>query len=145
MYILYRKVSDYDGPSLFLGLFDAQDQAERQRLQYRLVLEKQDPWQNQSYREVDLGNDLVIMPIEGECADRQKVYLISCYSEGFGQIIREFQRVCGDRAQAEAIAKKLEDDDESSFPNWTLIDEVTVNQFVVPDYNKWRDGSYDGE
>ena len=66
MYILYRKVSDYDGPSLFLGLFDAQDQAERQRLQYRLVLEKQDPWQSQSYREVDLGNDLVIMPNEGE-------------------------------------------------------------------------------
>lgn len=139
MYILYRKVSDYDGPSLFLGLFDSQCGAEQQRSQYRLILEKQDPWHSQSYRDVDLDNDLVIMPIDGDCADRQKAYLISCYCEGFGQIIRKFQRVCGDKSQAEAIAKALEDDDESSFPNWALIDEVTLNQFVVPDYDKWRD------
>lgn len=144
MYILYRRVSDYDGPSLFLGLFDSQENAERQRSAYRVVLEQQDPWHNQSYRDVDLDNDLVIIPIDGGLAGQQKGYLISSYSEGFGQIIRQFHQVCSDKLRAEEIAKKLEDDDLSSFPGWALVDEVAVNQFVIPDYDKWQGGCYEG-
>lgn len=145
MYILYRRVSDYDGPCLFLGLFDSLDKAERQRSVYRVVLEQQDPWHNQSYRDVDLDNDLVITPIAGGLGVQQKGYLVSRYAEGFGQIIRQFHQLCGDKLQAVKIAKELDDDDQSSFPSWALVDEVVVNQFVVPDYNKWRDGGYEGE
>lgn len=142
-YILIRKISNYDGADLLLGIFDDRAKAEQCRADYLTRLKKtSDPWAKQSYRDVSPQEDTVIEAFEFSLdksgAVAQTIYLVSQYQEGFGQIIRNYVGAFVTASEAEEYSERLDSDEEQSFPHYCLVDQIVLNEFIQPDYAKWK-------
>lgn len=132
MHLLMRKISAYTGDDLLLGVFRTLEEAERGRREYlsSVVHGTSDPWAEQAYHEVS-DEDVVILPSLlrldlAESADR--VFVVSSYSEGFGQVSRSFEAIAGSNEAARDHVAALTAKDEGEFPYWCGIDEVLVGE-----------------
>src|SRR5689334_11645057 len=111
--ILIRKISPYLGANVLLGVFPTAQQARQQCDAYfamRTQTPASDPWREQPYRSGGLQvSDLVILDIQGSrISSGSVVFVISSYSEGFGQTVRRFVSVHNDKAVAMRQAARLE-------------------------------------
>ena len=136
MYLLKRTISPYTGPDLLLGVFISEDTAQAARQKYLskyLGNPRSDPWREQAYHEVNLEDDVQLIdtvptssPIEDSC----KAYVVSAYSEAFGQILREFKFICPTLESAQECVTRLEDEDDGKFPFYCEIDSVIVGDLL---------------
>jgi hypothetical protein len=145
--ILIREISAYLGPNLLLGVFASAQEAEQQRAAYfadRTERPASDPWREQPHKPDGLQmSDLVISDIQGSrISCGTVVYVISSYSEGFGQTVRSFISVHNDKAVALRQAARLEEADTDSFPNHYRIQEAIVGQ-LLPDDPDLQSGWYE--
>jgi hypothetical protein len=133
--ILIRRISPYLGPDILLGVFSSPQEAEQQRSAYltsRTQTPASDPWHQQPYKSDGLqASDLIVMDVKGSCVDAGAlVFVVSGYSEGFGQIVRGFVSVHTDRAVAERQAGRLEEAESASFINFFLVQEAISGELL---------------
>jgi len=136
--ILIRKISPFLGANVLLGVFPTAQDAEQHRDAYfamRTQTPASDPWREQPYKPEGLKiSDLVISDIQGSRVSAgAAVFVISSYSEGFGQTVRRFVSVHNDKAVATRQAGRLEETDTDSFPNYYRVQEATVGQLLPDD------------
>jgi hypothetical protein len=136
--ILIRRISAYLGPDILLGVFASTQEAERQRDAYfamRTQTPASDPWHEQPYRRDGLQpSDLVVMNIQGSAiVAGAHVFVISSYSDGFGQTIREFISVHLDKAVAARQAARREEANTDKFPNYFRVQEAIAGQLLPDD------------
>lgn len=121
-FLLVRRISAYTGADVLLGVFTAASLADDARAAYlaRYAAEPaSDPWRRQGYKEDGLSaDDLVVLALPGP-ADVPEVFVVSDYSEGFGQIDRTFDSLHASAAAADARIAAL-DAVESAFPRFAL-------------------------
>lgn len=123
MYLLIRTVSAYIGPDLLLGAFWNEAEAARARETYLDTIRQDDPWAEQPYRESS-PEDVMIESVSevGIAGEPRRVFVVSEYTEGFGQVLRKFVAVCGAKADAEKIQSDVKKDDQ--FPLYRMIHEI---------------------
>lgn len=91
------------------------------------------PWARQAYAivsddDVEILDDVPLIALSPS-ADR--VFAVSSYAEGFGQVARKFEALLGTAAEARAHAKALEASDESDFPYSCQVDEVPTGKLSI--------------
>src|SRR3954454_3566780 len=96
--LLIRKISPYLGANVLLGVFPTAREAEQHRDAYfamRTQTPASDPWREQPYKPEGLKmSDLLISDVQGSrVSSGSVVFVISSYSEGFGQTVRSFTSV----------------------------------------------------
>ena len=137
MNLLIRLISPYTEANLLLGVFSTLKEAQTAHTEYISQYKdgkKKDPWKEQAYKgEVDLDEDVVILediPEIGVGHNEAEVYIVSTYTEGFGQIIREFNAICGSEEIAVATVSELESKLESNFPEYCEFEKVVVGELL---------------
>lgn len=137
LYLLRRKIAEVSGPDRLLGVFRSRDAARRARRQYLdpiLRGEVADPWARQPGK-VSLERDVAIVadvPQAGVAASAARVFVVSSYAEGFGQIVREFEAICGTEARAAGTAKRIVKRHHRRFNFYCRVDAVEVGA-LLPD------------
>jgi Hypothetical methyltransferase len=132
MHLLSRKISPYTGADQCLGAFRTRDEANQAKAQYIAALEsgqRDDPWSEQAYHQVDLSQDVCVMseiPVSDVSADAAVVHVVSLMAEGFGQIIREYRSINGTGGGATAVAASL--DESSDDMQYSHIETIVVGQ-----------------
>jgi hypothetical protein len=132
LFVLIRRVSSYTHHDLLLGVFHSRVQAEESRDEYiEAVMRKpDDPWARQAYAivsddDVEILDDVPLISLSPS-ADR--VFVVSSYAEGFGQVVRKLEALLGTHAEAHAHAEALEASDEGDFPYSCQVDEVPTGK-----------------
>jgi hypothetical protein len=133
--ILIRKISPYMEASILLGVFTSPEEAERNRKAYlasRAETPASDPWHHQPYKPDGLQpSDLVVMDFQDlDVVADSPAFVVSNYSEGFGQTVRKFISVHTDLAAAKSEAARLEEADNDSFPSYFRVQEAIVGQLL---------------
>jgi hypothetical protein len=138
--LLIRRISAYDGPDILLGVFASEEEAERCRQEYfrsRSHSPFADPWYKQAYRPDGLKeSDLVVRSVQGaSVAVGRPAFVVSGYSNGFGQTVREFCSVHVDSAIARRQAARLQEQDgeTDSWPSYFSVQEAIVGQLLSDD------------
>jgi hypothetical protein len=136
--VLIRKISAYLAADILLGVFPTAQEAEQRRDAYfamRAQTPASDPWCEQPYKPEGLKmSDLVVSDIQGSrVSSGTVVFVISSYSEGFGQTVRRFISVHQDKAVATRQAGRLQEADSDSYPNYYRVQEATVGQLLPDD------------
>jgi hypothetical protein len=140
MKALIRHISEYSGADLLLGVFTTDAGAQEARAEYIARYARccfRDPWARQPYRRVSLTADVAVDRIRAckSCATgaarAKHVTVVSVYSEGFGQVVREIDsahvlRTCAKRRAAELSQGA----DSRSFPKYALLQEVAVDRLA---------------
>lgn len=130
MYLLVRRISPYTHHDLLLGVFRSRELANQARLEYLAAIlhSAEEPWSQQAYQEVS-DNDVEILadsPSLGISPEMDRVFVVSSYSEGFGQVVRKFEAIAGTLDLAQARADSLEAEEDSGFPYECEVDEIPV-------------------
>ena len=97
---------------------------------------KDDPWKNQTFHEVNLSQDVMIiddLPIVEVTENSIEVYVISHFSEGFGQTRRVFYAVCGTRASTQEKSHECSKKLYTQFPHHLQVDKIILNQLLSED------------
>lgn len=142
MKALMRRISAYSGADLLLGVFTTDKGARAARAEYIARYKggrSRDPWARQAYREGSLAADVVaerIRPCRSCKAGAVRdgpVTVVSAYSEGFGQVVREVDSAHASRACPRRRAASLgRAADPMPFPGYALLHEVIVDR-LAPD------------
>lgn len=139
LFLLKRYVSEYTAHDILLGCFTNRNKAQYARRkyisQYKLG-EKQDPWKNQAFHNVDLSRDVKIvddLPVVNVTENNKEVYIIRHFSEGFGQTRRVFYAICG--TSESKTAKKHECDEKmyTQFPHFIKVDQIELDKLLPND------------
>lgn len=133
MYALIRLISAYSGADILLGIFSTKEKANSVRNDYIAALQsgsREDPWREQAYKEDMLcEDDLILMDLSGMTDKNSKptdtVFVVSAYSEGFGQIMREIKSIVQTRLEAVRAVKNHVDD---GFVSYSLFQEAVVDK-----------------
>lgn len=139
MYLLKRLISPYNAPDLLLGCFRDLKAAQFAQQQYKKCMGKDDPWKIQGYWEVDLENDVIILhdiPVVNISPTQDTVYIISSFAEGFGQIVRKFQTICGSIDSAHQRVKELNNSFQGSFPEYCRIEQILLEELLSDEPEK---------
>src|SRR5258706_13772026 len=129
--ILIRRISPYIHADLLLGVFASQDEVQRHRTAYLATRTKtaaSEPWHHQPHKPDGLqASDLIVMQVQGSVAGANTyAFVVSSYSEGFGQVVREFISIHIDRTIAERHAARLQETNEDTSPIYYLVQEVVT-------------------
>ncbi|MEP7126967.1 MAG: hypothetical protein ABJE95_38905 [Byssovorax sp.] len=130
-----RRLSEYTANHLLLGVFRALDDAERARREYlrAVVHGPSDPWAKQAYHEVSDDDVAILSSLAqlDQAEPRDRVFVISSYAEGFGQVVRSFEAIAGSEAAASEHAASLEAEDDGEFPGYVEVDEILVGELSL--------------
>lgn len=113
LHVLTRTISPYAGPTQLLGVFPSLAGAEDARRAYIEAIRagsRPDPWAEQPYHAVDLDRDVrVDSGWELDLAPGDsRVFIVTRWADGMGQILRNVVAVKRLRAEAEADARSRE-------------------------------------
>ena len=129
MYILIRKISPYTGADIVLGIFCNKSQAEitaGNYLSHYYQHLEDDPWKDQAYVDENLSTDqIIIEEYHCECISGQTVFLVSHYSEAFGQVVRSIDKVFKIEKEADERCQDLENE-ENDFPGYALYQKIRI-------------------
>ena len=138
-YVLIRKVSPYTDTDLLLGVFATREAAETAANIYReaVIGSDTDPLKDQAYHSVS-EEDVVILcniPIAGEAAiQTENVWVVSSYSEGFGQTLREFVGISLNESDAIELARSIDAKSEGpGFPAYCAVDSIPMGELQYPE------------
>jgi len=101
---------------------------------------KSDLWAQQSYHNVDLEKDIntiSIAPSFKHQANNNSVYIVSAFTEGFGQVRRSFEYICQSEAQASEKIAELESNDDGMFPFYCEASCYETNTLLEPQFSPW--------
>lgn len=139
LFLLKRYVSEYTAYDMLLGCFTTRNKAQYARKEYMLQFKlgkKQDPWKNQAFHEVDLSHDVIIvddLPVVDVAESNKEVYIISYFSEGFGQTIRVFYSICGTRESTQEKSHECNRKLFTQFPHHLQVDKIKLGQLLPDD------------
>jgi hypothetical protein len=133
MYLLIRHISEYTAAHVLLGVFGTAEEIERARGAYTAKYTADptsDPWRDQAYKQPGLASkDLVVKELMGSAQDGAEVFIVSNYSEGFGQVVRKFDSMHHSRADAERRVAEL-DAEEDYFLHYARVQQVLVGTLL---------------
>jgi hypothetical protein len=121
MHLLVRHISPYTDFDQCLGAFLSAADAERARTEYIAAIESgsaPDHWPEQAYQDACLENDVRVhsdVPVRDVAAGASHIFLVSSFSEGFGQTIRKFEVICGTE-ESRSVALSDIDSRENEWP-----------------------------
>ena len=132
VYLLIRRISEYSGPDILLGVFATPadcDRASRSYFDVRQANLNDDPWRKQAYKDCGfVKDDLAIEELPSELTNGTAAFVVSNHSDGFGQIVRTFESIHETFASASSRMEELDslEDEDCPFPHYTLLDVVVV-------------------
>lgn len=143
-------ISGYEGPDFILGAFDNEDIAEKAKTTFIRenqsednqvkVLAEQDRWIE--VEEVKLDSFSCDIPLS------DFYYLVSRFSEGFGQIYRDIEAIFDNYENAlvklEQLEKEYEESD-ASFPEYFAIEKLQANQINTKTVTQWLADDFFGD
>lgn len=143
-------ISGYEGPNFILGAFDNEDTAEKVRTTFIKenqgednlvkVLIKKDRWIE--IEDVKLNSFSCDIPLS------DFYYIVSRFSEGFGQIYRDIEAIFDNYENALAKLELLEkeyDESDASFPEYFAIEKLHANQINAKTITQWLADNYFGD
>ncbi|HEK2896529.1 hypothetical protein [Proteus terrae] len=143
-------ISGYEGPDFILGAFDNEDAAEKAKTTFIRenqsednqvkVLAEQDRWIE--VEDVKLNSFSCDIPLS------DFYYLVSRFSEGFGQIYRDIEAIFDNYENAliklEQLEKEYEGSD-ASFPEYFAIEKLQANQINTKTVTQWLADDFFGD
>ncbi|MEQ5393915.1 hypothetical protein ABN236_17745 [Proteus sp. fly-1013] len=143
-------ISGYEGPDFILGAFDNEDIAEKAKTTFIRenqsednqvkVLAEQDRWIE--VEDVKLDSFSCDIPLS------DFYYLVSRFSEGFGQIYRDIEAIFDNYEDAlvklEQLEKEYEESD-ASFPEYFAIEKLQANQINTKTVTQWLADDFFGD
>lgn len=143
-------ISGYEGPDFILGAFDNEDIAEKAKTTFIRenksednqvkVLAEQDRWIE--VEDVKLDSFSCDIPLSNF------YYLVSRFSEGFGQIYRDIEAIFDNYEDAlvklEQLEKEYEESD-ASFPEYFAIEKLQANQINTKTVTQWLADDFFGD
>ena len=150
MFVAVRRISPYDGSDVVLGAFRFEQAATEYLSAYRrrcIESPENDPWAQQTYV-TDPYNDehFVVVEVDHGELDESVLYLVSTYSEGFGQTLRSFDSWQPSRAAAARRCRQIKPPNQFAF--YCLFQEIPIDTPLPdgrqdqPNFNDpafWRD------
>lgn len=143
-------ISGYEGPDFILGAFDNEDIAEKAKTTFIRenqsddnqvkVLAEQDRW-----IEVD---DVKLDSFSCDIPLSDFYYLVSRFSEGFGQIYRDIEAIFDNYENALVKLEQLEkeyDESDASFPEYFAIEKLQANQINAKTVTQWLADDFFGD
>ncbi|MDY3695901.1 MAG: hypothetical protein SO066_14650 [Proteus mirabilis] len=143
-------ISGYEGPDFILGAFDNEDIAEKAKTTFIRenqsddnqvkVLAEQDRWIE--VEDVKLDSFSCDIPLS------DFYYLVSRFSEGFGQIYRDIEAIFDNYENALIKLEQLEkeyDESDASFPEYFAIEKLQANQINAKTVTQWLADDFFGD
>lgn len=143
-------ISGYEGPDFILGAFDNEDIAEKAKTTFIRenqsednqvkVLAEQDRWIE--VEEVKLDSFSCDIPLS------DFYYIVSRFSEGFGQIYRDIEAIFDNYENALVKLEQLEkeyDGSDASFPEYFAIEKLQANQINTKTVTQWLADDFFGD
>lgn len=150
IYLCIIGISDYEGPDFILGAFDNRDIAEKAKMTFIKdnqneenqvkVLTEKDRWIE--VEEVKLSSFSCDIPLS------DFYYVISRFSEGFGQIYRDIEAIFDNYENALSKLEQLEkeyDESDASFPEYFAIEKLQSNQVNAKTVTQWLASDFFGD
>lgn len=150
IYLCIVRISGYEGPDFILGAFDNKDTAEKAKTTFIKdnqnednqvkVLAEKDRWIE--VEEVKLDSFSCDIPLS------DFYYIISRFSEGFGQIYRDIEAIFDNYENALAKLEQLEkeyDESDASFPEYFAIEKLQANQINTKTVTQWLADDFWGD
>jgi hypothetical protein len=130
MHLLIRHLSPYTAEDLLLGVYLTVDEAARDRAAYlsAVLHGGSDPHAEQAYHDVSDADVAILSDLTQLDApdEKSRVYVVSSYAEGFGQVRRTFEAIVGSESAAREHATAPEARDDGNLPFYCDVDEVSV-------------------
>lgn len=143
-------ISGYEGPNFILGTFDNEDAAEKARVAFIKnnqsednqveVLAEKDRWIE--VEDVKLDRFSCNIPLS------DFYYIVSRFSEGFGQIYRDIEAIFDNYENALTKLEQLEkeyDESDASFPEYFAIEKLQANQINTKTVTQWLADDFFGD
>ncbi|MEX3024958.1 hypothetical protein [Proteus sp. STS61-E] len=143
-------ISGYEGPDFILGAFDNEDIAEKAKTTFIRenqsddnqvkVLAEQDRWIE--VEDVKLDSFSCDIPLS------DFYYLVSRFSERFGQIYRDIEAIFDNYENALVKLEQLEkeyDESDASFPEYFAIEKLQANQINAKTVTQWLADDFFGD
>jgi len=132
MILVERKISEYTHYDTILGLFETRARANKAKEECIEHCKLKDKWAEQAYRSVDLTQDIVLKDVsellEGEhTAAIHKLYVISYFTEGFGQVVRSTEKIFTDSNDAKHYLELKEAEEPEYEPCWYESNVICIN------------------
>lgn len=150
IYLCIIDISGYEGPDFILGAFDNKDAAEKAKAVFIKdnqsednqikVLAKNDRWIK--IEEIKLSSFSCDIPLS------DFYYIVSRFSEGFGQIYRDIDAIFDNYENALAKLEQLEkayDESDASFPEYFAIEKRQANQINAKTVTQWLADDFFGD
>lgn len=140
MLILKRTISPYAGADILLGVFSSQKTLHVAKQQYIEYCRDYDEYAEQAYHEVDLNNDLetiACFPQTIQSRDLREVYVLSEFTEGFGQVYREIVHVYDSSVLAHEQRVALEHTAQGTFPKHFRLEKITIDELHFVQASMW--------
>ena len=137
VYLLKREVSSYTDADLLLGVFLSIERAEAARAEYvaRVIGSASDPLASQAYRSVSETDVSILRDVEvlgPPVSESSKVWVVSEYAEGFGELLRKFVALAADKRDAERFVEQQEVLSDEPFPVYWELDELEEGVLRFP-------------
>ncbi|HEJ9484840.1 TPA: hypothetical protein SMM93_003861 [Proteus mirabilis] len=143
-------ISGYEGPDFILGAFDNEDIAEKAKTTF--IRENQsDDNQVQILAEQDRWIEVEDVKLDSFSCDiplSDFYYLVSRFSEGFGQIYRDIEAIFDNYENALVKLEQLEkeyDESDASFPEYFAIEKLQANQINAKTVTQWLADDFFGD
>lgn len=143
-------ISGYEGPDFILGAFDNEDIAEKAKTTF--IRENQsDDNQVQVLAEQDRWIEVEDVKLDSFSCDiplSDFYYLVSRFSEGFGQIYRDIEAIFDNYENALVKLEQLEkeyDESDASFPEYFAIEKLQANQINAKTVTQWLADDFFGD
>lgn len=138
MIIIEREISEYTHHKIILGIFENTEKAEKAKKEYIRYCKKNDQWSEQAYRIVDLNKDVIIRDISELLESKvektiDKLYVVSYFMEGFGQVTRITEKIFEDSNDAKKYVELKEAEEPEYEPYWYEINIVRTNKIHIED------------
>ncbi|PHM46784.1 hypothetical protein [Xenorhabdus miraniensis] len=138
-YFLILNISGYQGPCFILGIFETEEIAEQAQKEYSDIMSHAD-------KDDILREGIEIQLIKSDFKLNSIGYVASMYAEGFGQIYRDSFLLFSNKDTAIQETKRLnkiiELDEERTFPEYYLIEEININLLRDTKIEDWLDSDY---
>lgn len=143
-------ISGYEGPDFILGAFDNEDAAEKAKTTFIRENQSED---NQVKVLAEQGRwieveDVKLNSFSCDIPLSDFYYLVSRFSEGFGQIYRDIEAIFDNYENALVKLEQLEkeyDESDASFPEYFAIEKLQANQINTKTVTRWLADDFFGD
>ena len=140
LFLLKREISPYSGENLFLGIYDNQELANKQKERYIKNCKIQDKWKEQAYKEVYLEKDVEIVEIQDKQSEEefpkegQRIYFVNGMHEAFGQISKKLVFISTDKSKVENFIQTKDEEDYNEDDEFAYYkyEELKLNVLFFP-------------